>query len=334
MLAGWFPGGWAATCTWAASAIGIYLGHLSQEAGPLGPVEVWNTTVRLLLLLMIGQFTARVRQDRNKLRGLLENETTARIATVEQLRHRDRLAIVGQISSGIAHEIGTPLNIITGRARLISEPDATLAEAQQHAAVILEQSERVTSIIRQLLDFSRRRGPQQEKTSLLDLTSHVFKMLGPLASKRGVELVLVPSSRQVMASIDSMQIEQALSNLVLNAIQSISDHGTVRVSVDVALRAHPEDESGRSLEHAVLTVEDNGTGIAKDHLSQIFEPFFTTQRTGEGTGLGLPITHEIIADHGGWIEVKSEQWKGSRFTMFLPKEAQKVKSLIGFATSG
>lgn len=86
---------------------------------------------------------------------------------------------------------------------------------------------------------------------------------------------------------------------------------------------------GRGRPNAVLTVEDSETGIAKEHLSQIFEPFFTTQRTGEGTGLGLPITHEIIADHGGWIEVKSEQWKGSRFAVFLPKEAQRRRASQG-----
>ncbi len=262
--------------------------------------------MRLVFLIAVGQFTARVRGDREKLRGLLNRETTARIATVEQLRHRDRLAMVGQISSGIAHEIGTPLNVIAGRARLITEPDATLDEARKHAVAILEQSDRVASIIRQLLDFARRRGPQRDQTSLLDLAGRVLGMLRPLAAKRQVELTLDPNSVPATALFDAMQIEQALGNLVMNAIQAIAERGHVRVAVHIAHKASAGEFGGRSGEYAVLQVTDDGMGIAKENIAQIFEPFFTTQCAGEGTGLGSSITDEIIRDHGGWIEVESQ----------------------------
>ncbi len=325
MLAGWFLGSWAALCTGAAAGIGIYLGDLALQVGSLTLTAVWNATMRLVFLIAVGQFTARVRRDREKLRGLLNRETTARIATVEQLRHRDRLAMVGQISSGIAHEIGTPLNVIAGRARLITEPDATLDEACAHAAAILEQSERVASIIRQLLDFARRRGPQRDQTSLLDLAGRVLGMLRPLAAKRQVELILDEDSIPATAPLDAMQIEQALGNLVMNAIQAIADGGQVRVAVRKARKASPTEVGGRSGEYAVLKVQDNGAGIAEANIAQIFEPFFTTQRAGEGTGLGLSITNEIIHDHGGWIEVESQQWKGSQFTVFLPMSPQVEK---------
>ena len=329
MLAGWFLGGWAALCISAAASLGIYMGDLAQQSGALSFAQLWNTTVRLILLIAIGQFTARVRRDRDTLRRLLARETTARIATVEQLRHRDRLAMVGQISSGIAHEVGTPLNVIAGRARLITEPDTTLPEAQQHAAAILEQSERVASTIRQLLDFARRRGPQRELTHIGDLARRVVGLLSPLAGKRNVELFFSPGRTAAMASVDSTQIEQALSNLVMNAIQAIPDGGTVHVEVDTAHRPSPIDGNRRTLEHVRLMVADTGTGIAPEHLPHIFEPFYTTQRAGEGTGLGLSITHEIIRDHGGWIEVQSEPWKGSRFTVFLPKEPQNGRASEG-----
>jgi signal transduction histidine kinase len=324
-LAGWFLGGWAAFWTAAAAGIGIYLGDVAQQGGALTLTVGWNATVRLVFLIAVGQFTARVRRDREKLRGLLNRETTARIATVEQLRHRDRLAMVGQISSGIAHEIGTPLNVIAGRARLITEPDATLDETRTHAVAILEQSERVASIIRQLLDFARRRGPQRDQTNLLDLAARVLGMLRPLASKRQVELILDEHSVPATAPFDAMQIEQALGNLVLNAIQAITEEGRVRVAVCKIHKAAPAELGGRSGEYAVLKVEDNGTGIAKENIAQIFEPFFTTHSAGEGTGLGLSITTEIIRDHGGWIEVESEQWKGSLFTVFLPMSPQVEK---------
>jgi signal transduction histidine kinase len=105
----------------------------------------------------------------------------------------------------------------------------------------------------------------------------------------------------------------------MNAVQSIRDHGEVRVRVQTAHRA-PENAAAKTSDpYLVLIVEDNGIGIAKDSLQRIFEPFFTTQRAGEGTGLGLSITSEIIADHGGFIEVESEPWKGSRFAVYLPK---------------
>lgn len=323
MLAGWFLGAWAALCASAAAGLGIYLADLSPqlELVPLSLTPLWNATMRLLFLIAIGQLTARVRSDRDKLSGLLSRETSAHLATVEQLRHRDRLATVGQISSGIAHEVGTPLNVISGRARLITEPDTTLEEAHQHAAAILQQSQRVASTIRQLLDFARRRGPQRDQTNLRDLTRRVLELLRPLAAKRQVDLHIDPRSMDAAAFIDATQIEQALSNLVMNAIQAIPERGTVSVRLDMTLMTPPPSAgvSARNQELAVLTVEDTGTGIAAENIPHIFEPFFTTQHAGEGTGLGLSITHEIIRDHGGWIEVKSEPWKGSRFTVYLPK---------------
>lgn len=325
VMAGWFLGSWSALITSVAAGLGIYLGDLSLQVGALSLTQIWNATVRLVFIIAVGQFAARVSRDREKLNKLLTRETSARIATVEQLRHRDRLAMVGQISSGIAHEVGTPLNVIAGRARLITESDATLDEAQQHAVAILEQSERVASTIRQLLDFARRRGPQRDQTNLLDLTGRVLALLRPLAGKKGVELLVSPGSVAATAFVDATQIEQALSNLVMNAIQAIAEVGTVQVRIESVHRSSPEALSGRNQEYAVLTVEDNGTGIAEENISQIFEPFFTTQRAGEGTGLGLSITHEIIRDHSGWIEVKSERWKGSRFRVFLPKVPQDAK---------
>ena len=319
MVAGWCLGGWAALCISVAASFGIYLGDLLQQSGPLSFAQVWNPTVRLMLLIAIGQFTARVRRDRDMLRRLLARETTARMATVEQLRHRDRLAMVGQIASGIAHEVGTPINVIGGRARLITEPDATIGAAQQHAASIIEQSERVASTIRQLLDFARRRGPQRMESNIHELAQRVIGLLRPLASKRNVALVCLPARAAAKAYVDPTQIEQALGNLVMNAIQAIAQGGTVRVAVGTVHRPHPELMTGPAAQHVQLTVEDSGAGISAQHLSHIFEPFFTTKRDGEGTGLGLSITHEIVRDHGGWIEVRSEAGKGCRFTVFLPK---------------
>lgn len=318
-IAAWYLGGAAALVTSVAAGLGLYFGDLSLRADALSPAYLWNTAIRLFFLIAVGGFTVRVRNDQQRLRALLQTETSARMATVEQLRHRDRLALVGQVASGIAHEVGTPLSVIVGRARLITESDSTLEESRQHAVRIIEQSERVTTTIRQLLDFARRRGPQREEVNLYDLLRRTVDLLSPLASKRHVALRLERSETQSLAQVDATQIEQALGNLIMNAVQSIRDHGEVRVRVQTAHRA-PENAAAKTSDpYLVLIVEDNGIGIAKDSLQRIFEPFFTTQRAGEGTGLGLSITSEIIADHGGFIEVESEPWKGSRFAVYLPK---------------
>ncbi len=182
---------------------------MAFRADALSFAYLWNTSVRLVFLIAIGQFTVRIRNDRERLHALLQHETIARIATVEQLRHRDRLALVGQVASGIAHEIGTPLSVIVGRARLITETDSTIEEGRQHAARIIEQSERVATTIRQLLDFARRRGPQREATNVYDLARRTVELLRPLASKKSIALTLQPSDVRAVAPVDSTQIEQA-----------------------------------------------------------------------------------------------------------------------------
>jgi signal transduction histidine kinase len=325
-LSGWYLGGGAALLTSAAAGVGMYAGDLVLREDALTSGYLWNTAVRLVFVLVVGQLLARVRTDRDRLSQLLSQETSARQATVEQLRHRDRLALVGQIASGIAHEVGTPLNVIAGRARLITEPDTTLDEARTHALAVLEQSERVATTIRQLLDFARRRGPQHARVNLHDLARRVLDLLRPLAAKRQVELELLPLRAPPIAAVDATQIEQALSNLIMNAVQAVTnragERGLVRVGIEVAMKAPPDAAAEPDSEHIALSVEDNGVGIAPENLARIFEPFFTTQRAGHGTGLGLSITNEIVRDHRGWIEVESETeseiGRGTRFTVFLP----------------
>jgi signal transduction histidine kinase len=321
-LSGWYLGGGAALLVSIAAGVGLYAGDLVLREDALTFGYLWNTGVRLAFLVVVGQLLARVRTDHDRLSSLLEKETSARQETVEQLRHRDRLALVGQIASGIAHEVGTPLNVIAGRARLITEPDTTLQEAGVHARAVLEQSERVAAAIRQLLDFARRRGPQHAPVNLHDLARRVLDLLRPLALKRQVELELLPADSVPTAAVDATQIEQALSNLIMNAVQAIKERGLVRVRVAIVRKAPPDSAPGAgTTEHVALSVEDDGVGIAPENLRSIFEPFFTTRRAGEGTGLGLSITSEIVRDHRGFIEVESEVWRGSCFTVYLPRSA-------------
>lgn len=246
-------------------------------------------------------------------------ETEKRIAALEQLRHSERLATVGRLSSGIAHELGTPLNVVAGRAKMIATESLSPQENIEFAAIIHEQAERMTKIIRQLLDFSRRRAPQRSSVSIASIFAQIRDMLTPIAGKSNVEIVLNENSSLPAVELDQGQIQQVLINLVMNAIQAMPHGGRVELSAaldDDAAKA-PNDKK------VVITVTDSGEGISQEDLEHVFEPFFTTKEIGVGTGLGLSIVYGIIEEHGGHIAVKSEPGKGTSFTITLPMEAKK-----------
>lgn len=243
-------------------------------------------------------------------------EAERRVQALEQLRHADRLRTVGQLASGIAHELGTPLNVIWMRAKMIASGETPPDAAADDARVIAAQTERVTKIVRQLLDFARRKTPRRATVDLRALAERVVGFLAPLAKSAGVSLAVEGASERLDADVDGAQLEQALTNLIVNALHA-SPSGA-----EVVVRARREgaarDDAGDATEHAVLEVEDHGAGIAAEHLDRLFEPFFTTKGVGEGTGLGLPVTQGIAEDHGGFLRVTSELGKGSRFTLYLP----------------
>jgi len=249
----------------------------------------------------------------------IQASTQQRFAALEQLRHADRLTTVGRLASSVAHEMGTPLNVVTGRARLIVEDER---EAVEHARIIIDQAERMTKIIRQLLDYARRRPPQKQPCDLAQLTREMLPMLDTLARKRHLELRF--SSEVPHASIvaDPAQVQQALTNLVLNAIQASVERGSVDVILREArsTRKSVAGEPQQPRDTFAVCVQDHGAGMPSDVLERVFEPFFTTKPVGESTGLGLSVANDIVDDHGGWITAESEPGRGSQFTLHLPRE--------------
>ncbi len=248
-------------------------------------------------------------------------ESAARIAAVEQLRHADRLTTVGKLASGLAHELGTPLNVVSGRARMILSGEmAGPEETAKVAGIIIDQTERMTRIVRQLLDFARRRSPEKRSLDAAQLARQTAALLEPLAARRGVELRCAGPTAPLTVSADPGQLPQALTNLVVNAIQATPRGGHVRISVAAQDVAPGAPGGRRPGPYAVFEVEDDGEGIPGDRLGAIFDPFFTTKPVGEGTGLGLSVAHGIVEEHGGWIEVQSESGRGSSFRIWLPRE--------------
>ncbi len=245
-----------------------------------------------------------------------QEEADKRLAALEQLRHADRLRTVGTLASGIAHELGTPLNVISMRAKMIATGEVPAAEAPESAKIIVSQTERVTKIVRQLLDFARRRTPKRAEADLTELAERTSHLLSALAKKSRVEMK-VAAGGKVKANVDAAQIEQALTNLVINGIHAMPDGGDLTIAVSQA-DAAPERAPELVRRCAVIEVADTGTGITPEHLERIFEPFFTTKGVGEGTGLGLSVTHGIAEDHGGWLHAESTIGEGTRFQLYLP----------------
>lgn len=223
----------------------------------------------------------------------------------EQLRKTERLAELGTLSSGMAHEIGTPMNVILGRAEWLMRK-TTDETAKRGLETIVTQVERITKIMNQLLSFARKRPVERRLMDLGTVIKDILDVTQERIKKQQIqtEINVAPGLPQVFADPD--QMSQVLLNLVLNAFQAMPDGGSLRIDL------HPR---GKQVE---LTIADSGIGIPNEHVSRLFDPFFTTKAVGEGTGLGLTVVHGIIQEHQGSITVESEPGRGSTFHIFLP----------------
>ncbi|MBL0214888.1 MAG: hypothetical protein IPQ07_13515 [Myxococcales bacterium] len=247
-----------------------------------------------------------------ELHAYVERERAQRRMAVDQLRHAERLNVIGTLAAGVAHELGTPLNVIAGCAEILAE-DTADESVHKRTTMILDQVSRVSAIIRHLLDFGHRGGVARAEVDLNALATATTEMLQSTARKAGttIELELgTPNGAPILVNGNLAELEQVVSNLILNGLQASDPGGRVRVSTCIEHRADKLV--------GCVKVTDQGHGIAPGDLPQIFDPFFTTKGVGEGTGLGLSVSYGIVRDHDGSIEVTSEPRQGSRFTVVLP----------------
>lgn len=266
----------------------------------------------------LGQAMNQMADDLAQSRERLAAETASRLTTVEQLRHAERLTTVGKLASGVAHELGTPLNVVSGRAHMIASGEVEGGEALESARIIEGQAKVMTRIIRQLLDFARRRAPRRSRENLAGWVEAAVAILKPLAAKRHVSISFDPGPKPTVADVDGGHLQQVVMNLIMNAIQAMRGAGQVQVSLGTALATPPRDVGGPEGRYVRVEIEDSGEGISLEFLPHIFEPFVTTKDVGEGTGLGLSVSWGLVRDQGGWIAVESRRGEGSRFTVFLP----------------
>jgi len=252
--------------------------------------------------------------DLRKAREEIIEEGERRLELERALRQSDKLAAIGQLASELAHEIGTPLNIIAGRAEL-ARRKVREKDLEKNLDVVLEQTGRITKIIHQLLGFVRKKKPERKPLNFGALLRTALDLLDHQIQKQKIRVVTKIENPLPVVIGDPDQIQQVFLNLLLNAIQAMPKGGTLHLSVSfrrIAKQGLEESEQPC----VEITFRDSGTGMAKEVVEQIFDPFYSTKQGG--TGLGLTVSRGIIEDHEGWIDVESEIGKGSTFRVYLP----------------
>ncbi|HEU4734490.1 MAG TPA: ATP-binding protein [Kofleriaceae bacterium] len=254
-------------------------------------------------------------------RGETQRQNEAKLALEQRLGQTEKLATLGQLAAEIAHEVGTPLNVIAGRARSIQRKSKDPEVVEKNAGIIAEQTARITRIIQRLLDFTRRKvgATTPAEVNLNDITYSTLELLaGQFASAR-IKVRFERTGQSTLVAGDSDRLQQVLINLLLNAVQAMPDGGALVVETAAVRRTRPGLEGSAEQDFVSITVSDTGVGIPADIKDRIFDPFYTTKEGQGGTGLGLAVVSGIVKEHDGWIDVDDAKAGGTVFRVFLPR---------------
>jgi signal transduction histidine kinase len=264
---------------------------------------------------------ASVRQEFNRMTDelfsayrRLDAETQKRRHLQRALQNADKMITIGQLSAGLAHEIGSPLQIINGRARALAGGGEDPKEVRRIANILVDQTDRITRIVQRLLEFSPRHASEPVLCDVIQAIAEVIDMLGFEARRQGVVMTYTHPETLPLLLISKDGIQQIVLNLLSNALAAIVDAGSIAIELSQSSIAYA-DSSTSSLR---LTVSDTGTGIAPEHQPHLFEPYFTTRSKQGGTGLGLAVVKTLVTEMGGSVVAESEFGKGSRFIVHLP----------------
>jgi two-component system, NtrC family, sensor kinase len=250
-------------------------------------------------------------------RAEVANATKRRLADLQELHNANRMVTVGTLTTGMAHELGTPLGVILARAQMIISDGNDIAEARKDAEEIIHQVKRMTQMCREVLDFARPKPPTRDRVDVVQVVRQMIALLVPEARKRTARLVLAGEPPPMLVLGDPSKLMQILTNLTINAAQAMPDGGTVTLIVERKRVQPPAVERLPDADYICIHVQDTGTGIRNGDLSHIFETFFTTKKS-EGTGIGLAVSSRIAREHDGWIGVVTQEGHGSTFTVHLP----------------
>ena len=224
----------------------------------------------------------------------------------KQVRHADRLATIGQLAAGVAHELNEPLGSILGFSQLAKKCPGLPRQAELDIEKISHASLHARDIVKKLLIFARQMPPQKIRVNVNQLVEEVLDFFKSRCNKEGVEVTCSLSTELPEVNADPTQLNQVVVNLIVNALQAMPHGGDLKI------------QTSFENNQVFLIIEDTGIGMNEEVLGKIFTPFFTTKEVGKGTGLGLPVVHGIITSHGGSLRVKSKVGQGTRFEIQLP----------------
>jgi two-component system NtrC family sensor kinase len=261
---------------------------------------------------------AELREWAHTLEQKVERRTDQlRIAQAEAARG-EKLASVGLLASGIAHELNNPLTGVLTFSHLLREKMANGSQDAEDMDLVIRETKRCASIIRRLLDFAREKPPEKKFADLNQIIEETVRFVERPAHLNNIDITLDLDPALPPVWVDPDQMKQVVMNLLVNAQHAIDGEGRIVIRT----RHSPEPKQLQPGANAVPTVEfsiaDTGCGISKENLRRIFDPFFTTKEVGIGTGLGLSVSHGIVEAHGGMIEIESEVGEGSTFRVTLP----------------
>lgn len=282
-------------------------------AGDLGvTVQIQGSTEVAELSDAFNTMTVALREKRVEVEEKVASLKWANKELVEargEAIRSEKMASVGLLAAGMAHEIGTPLAAIMGYSAILAEELAADPEKSDYLRRITDESRRIDRIVRGLLDYARPKGARREEVSVPQLLEKVVELLSTQGVLKHLEVSVETEPGLPSLFADPYQLEQLLINLIMNARDAMPQGGKLWL------------KGTRSGADVVIEVIDSGHGMPPEHLSRVFDPFFTTKEPGKGTGLGLAIAARIAESCGGRLEVQSELGKGSRFTLTLPAKA-------------
>ena len=249
-----------------------------------------------------------IEYNKTKVMQQIWRDVTERRLLEQQLRHADKLASIGRLASGIAHEVGNPLGSISAYAQILLMGGESETERTEYLQAIESESRRIGELLRHLLNFSRPTAGGIERVDANDVIEQALTLVSAQKKFKAIRVMKLLDPISPRVKIDSDQLKQVLINLLLNAADAMPDGG------ELTLRSHTDQQ------FVCISLTDTGIGIKSADLDRIFDPFFTTKP--DGTGLGLAMSARLIEKYGGVIEAQSEEGQGSTFTVLLPKSLE------------
>ncbi len=296
----------------------VVFGHLGQNvfsSGTQKTLEIviynlvgWVTGILSQRQRIEGEGYRRAAEQLQKAYEKLREQTDLIIEKEEQLRRAEKLSTLGELAAGITHEIRNPLASIKGTAEILLDESTPTEKRAEFMQLMLDEVNRLNEVVVNFLELARFQRLRREKADINEVFRRMLQIVGlqKTLGKVQIQARLAPGLPQV--SLDVSQMEQAILNLMLNAVGAMPEGGTLTVTTEL------ESQNGRDALRA--EIRDSGEGIEPDHLPRIFEPFFTTK--SDGTGLGLSIVRRIIKAHGGSVEITSEPGRGTCAIITLP----------------